>query len=242
MPAPRPPAGAQEAAGADGDALARAPDSLLARAPSSGVRRPPRLVTSWGEEEEDNDDEEDDEDDEEEEEGEGAPAALRPPPASQLPTPSGAWPLASPALVAGRARPAVPAPPPPLTASTPAPEEDDPESQFDLLDELGRGSHGAVYAAADIRPAAPGGGSPSPAPLVAVKVVAAVGADAGALAREVEALVGCAHPAVVQHIVSGQAEKRGREGGGERKLARSPRPPSSIFTSPLFFFLFYRVK
>jgi len=183
-PKQAPPPRAPEA-GEDEDASLAPHAPPLLRAPST---RPPRLVTSWGEEEEEEDESDDDDDDDDEPPSASSQAPLA------APTPSTpAWPLASPALVAGRsAKPAAAATPPPAHSHL---HDDDPEARFALLDELGRGSHGAVFAAADSEDG-------NEKALVAVKVVAAVGADVGALAREVEALVGCAHPAVVQHIVS----------------------------------------
>lgn len=77
--------------------------------------------------------------------------------------------------------------------------KEDPSSKYELLNELGKGSYGAVYKARDIRTSE----------LVAIKVISLCEGEEGyeEIRGEIEMLQQCSHPNVVRYLGSYQGEE-----------------------------------
>ncbi|KAK6931352.1 Protein kinase domain, partial [Dillenia turbinata] len=87
-------------------------------------------------------------------------------------------------------------------SSTSIPEsvtKEDPTTKYDLLNELGKGSYGAVYKARDIKTSE----------LVAIKVISLCEGEEGyeEIRGEIEMLQQCSHPNVVRYLGSYQGEE-----------------------------------
>ncbi|RVW42178.1 Serine/threonine-protein kinase dst1 [Vitis vinifera] len=76
---------------------------------------------------------------------------------------------------------------------------EDPSTKYELLNELGKGSYGAVYKARDIRTSE----------LVAIKVISLCEGEEGyeEIRGEIEMLQQCSHPNVVRYLGSYQGEE-----------------------------------